>query len=105
MTFDEFQTAAARTSAAPFPERERPLVQGLALCGEAGELANLIKKAAWHGQPADPAKIADEMGDCLWYLADLCGHYGLRLEDVAAGNVAKLQKRYPKGFEVGGGIR
>lgn len=105
LTFSDYQTAAKRTSAAPFPERERPIVQGLALCGEAGELANLIKKAAWHGQPADPARVADELGDVLWYIADLATHYGLDLEHIAAANVEKLARRYPDGFVVGGGVR
>jgi NTP pyrophosphatase (non-canonical NTP hydrolase) len=104
-TFNDYQNAAQRTSAAPWPERERPLVQCLGLCGEAGEVANIIKKAAWHGQPADREKLADEMGDCLWYLADLASHYGLTLRDIAQRNVDKLQARYPDGFVLGGGNR
>lgn len=105
MTFYEYQVAAARTSAAPFPERERPMVQGLGLCGEAGEVADTIKKATWHGIPADPQKISDELGDVLWYVSDLCNHFGLTLEAVAKGNIAKLERRYPKGFVPGGGVR
>jgi NTP pyrophosphatase (non-canonical NTP hydrolase) len=44
MTFDDYQAGAARTSAAPWPERERLMVQTLGLCGEAGEVADLVKK-------------------------------------------------------------
>lgn len=46
MTFDDFQTMAKRTSAVPWDERpgERLLVQTLGLCGEAGELADLVKE-------------------------------------------------------------
>lgn len=105
MTLSDYQRAAARTSAAPFPERERLLVQTLGLCGEAGEVADLVKKATWHGKPLDGATVADELGDVLWYLADLATALGLRLDDIATGNIAKLQRRYPAGFVVGGGIR
>lgn len=105
MTFQEFQQAALRTSAAPFPERERPMVQTLGLCGEAGEVAEMVKKASWHGKPVDIGNMADELGDVLWYVADLASHYGLSMDDIAAGNVAKLQRRYPEGFVVGGGVR
>jgi len=105
MTLQEFQTACARTSAAPFPERERLLVQTLGLCGEAGEVADLVKKATWHGRPLCPADIAIELGDVLWYVADLATALGLTLDEIAAMNVAKLKARYPDGFVVGGGIR
>lgn len=105
MTFDAYQDAAKRTSAAPYPDRERPLVQCLGLCGETGELADLIKKAAWHGKPLSAERFLDEAGDVLWYLADLSTHYGVRLEDAAAGNIQKLATRYPDGFVLGGGVR
>lgn len=105
MTFADYQRLAQRTSAAPFPERERPIVQCLALCGEVGELANLIKKVAWHGTVLDPARVQDELGDVLWYLADLATHYGLDLESVAQSNIEKLHRRYPDGFVLGGGVR
>lgn len=105
MTFDEFQTASLRTSAAPYPDRERPMVQTLGLCGEAGEVAELVKKAAWHGKPVSLEKMADELGDVLWYVADLASHYGLSLSEIAAGNIEKLRQRYPEGFTVGGGVR
>ena len=105
MTLADYQREAARTSSAPFPERERLLVQTLGLCGEAGEVANLVKKHAWHGAALDAVRMTDELGDVLWYLADLATALGVSLEDVAAGNVAKLRRRYPDGFVVGGGVR
>lgn len=105
MTLADYQREAARTSSAPFPERERLLVQTLGLCGESGEVADLVKKHAWHGRKLDRAEIADELGDVLWYLADIATALGVSLEDIAAGNVAKLRRRYPDGFVVGGGVR
>lgn len=105
MTFDDYQTAAARTSAAPWPERERLMVQTLGLCGEAGEVADLVKKATWHGRDLTSSKLADELGDVLWYLADIATARGLRLDHIAQWNIDKLQSRYPDGFTVGGGNR
>lgn len=105
MTLSDFQRKAARTSSAPFPERERLLVQTLGLCGEAGEVADLVKKHAWHGAALDEQRIAEELGDVLWYIADLATALGLSLDAVASINVAKLRKRYPDGFVVGGGVR
>lgn len=105
MTFDDYQREAKRTSAAPWPERERLLVQTLGLCGEAGEVADLVKKDAWHGKPLTSVALADELGDVLWYLADIATARGLSLSAIAEGNIRKLQQRYPGGFTLGGGNR
>jgi NTP pyrophosphatase (non-canonical NTP hydrolase) len=105
MTFDDYQAGAARTSAAPFPERERLMVQTLGLCGEAGEIADLVKKATWHGRILTNEELTNELGDVLWYLADLATSRGINLADVAEHNLDKLARRYPDGFTVGGGIR
>lgn len=105
MTFTEYQQEAKRTSAAPWPERERLMVQTLGLCGEAGEVADMVKKATWHGKPIDRTKLQDELGDVLWYLADIATACGLSLDEIASENLDKLQKRYPSGFVLGGGNR
>jgi NTP pyrophosphatase (non-canonical NTP hydrolase) len=105
MTFDDYQAAAARTSAAPWPERERLMVQTLGLCGEAGEVADLVKKAMWHGRELTDEELTKELGDVLWYLADLATAKGLNLADIAEHNIAKLLVRYPNGFVIGGGVR
>ena len=70
----------------------------LALAGEAGELANLIKKYWRHGHAWNEAAIADELGDILWYVAVLADAINMPLADIAEGNIAKLKRRYPSGF-------
>ena len=105
MTFDDYQAGAARTSAAPWPERERLMVQTLGLCGEAGEVADLVKKATWHGRELTDAELTKELGDVLWYLADLATARELNLSDIAQANLDKLAQRYPDGFVLGGGNR
>lgn len=104
MTFYDYQRAALRTSQAE-PHRERLLVQALGLNGEAGEVAELIKKWAWHGKPLSPDVLGDELADCLWYISDLASAVGLNLDDVAARNIHKLALRYPNGFTADGGTR
>lgn len=106
MTFKDYAAAAARTAHAPgLDESQRLLVQTLGLCGEAGEVADLVKKDAWHGKPLSDDVLAEELGDVLWYLADIARARGLSLTAIAEGNIAKLARRYPRGFERGGGVR
>ena len=97
MDLDEFQRLAWRTSG-KFTERDLRLHAIIGLAAEAGEAADLLKKVEFFGHDLDPAKLANELGDVLWYLADTASAYGLSLNDIAEGNVAKLRARYPEGF-------
>lgn len=65
----------------------------LALCGEAGELANKLKKAHRAGISPDAATLADELGDVLWYCASVAQELGMSLEEIASMNLEKLRKR------------
>jgi NTP pyrophosphatase (non-canonical NTP hydrolase) len=98
MDFSTYQRLAART-ASPDPDMaKRRLIAALGLTGEAGEVAEVIKKEIGHGHPADAAKIAKEVGDVLWYAALLATLYELDLGEIAAANIEKLRARYPEGF-------
>lgn len=70
----------------------------LGVAGEAGEVADLIKKHLFHDKPLDDAALLRELGDVLWYLSYLAQATGHTLEEVALANVEKLRKRYPNGF-------
>lgn len=98
ITFHAYQQAAARTADAEAQVRDRRLMAALGLAGEAGEVVDLIKKVEGHGHALDPAKLAEELGDLLWYVAEVASCYGLDLAAIAAGNIAKLERRYPEGF-------
>lgn len=76
------------------------LVWALGLAGEAGEVADLLKKVHGHGKTYEPVKMLKELGDVLWYLSNLADAHGFTLEQVAHANVAKLRARYPAGFTV-----
>jgi NTP pyrophosphatase (non-canonical NTP hydrolase) len=100
MTFDEYQTEAARTSGAGSDTDDMRLaIAALGVAGEAGEVADYIKKVVGHGHALDATRLAKEIGDCLWYCAELCNATGLTLGDVARLNIAKLRARYPDGFD------
>ena len=74
------------------------------LTGEAGEVADEIKKYAGHGHWKDGVDIEKELGDVLWYIAAICKCLGLSMDKIAEANIAKLQKRYSKGFSTQGSI-
>src|SRR5271168_1455306 len=66
----------------------------LALCGEAGELANKLKKHLRAGTDPDNAVLMDELGDVLWYVASTARELGYSLEAVAKYNIEKLALRH-----------
>jgi NTP pyrophosphatase (non-canonical NTP hydrolase) len=102
MDFDTYDVAAARTARrAPGEEldpRTHLAVMALGLTGEAGEVADLIKKHIGHGHPLDSVKLVKELGDVLWYLAAICDALNTSLDHVAVTNIEKLKARYPDGF-------
>ena len=71
----------------------------LGLAGEAGEVANKVKKVLrdWDGTAEDMADrraaIIDELGDVLWYLAEMCTALDTTLDHVAGMNLLKLEYR------------
>ena len=93
MNFNEYQKIARST--AVYPEEYKVVYPALGLCGEAGEVADKIKKTIRGDRPLEEVigNIADELGDVLWYLAILADDLGVELEDVAKWNVDKLQRR------------
>lgn len=71
---------------------------GLGIAGEAGEVADLIKKHLHHGHELDRDKLIKELGDVAWYLALGCSVLKVDMKTVLWKNVEKLKKRYPEGF-------
>jgi NTP pyrophosphatase (non-canonical NTP hydrolase) len=70
----------------------------LGLVGEAGEASEVIKKGLFHGHGIKTEELHKELGDVLWYVAELCNASGTTLEAVIQGNMEKLKRRYPNGF-------
>jgi NTP pyrophosphatase (non-canonical NTP hydrolase) len=93
MTLDEYQREAMRTAG-----NGDLAIWALGVAGEAGEVADMVKKIVGHGHPMDREKLVKELGDVLWYVAVLADKIGAPLREVAVANMAKLRARYPDGF-------
>jgi NTP pyrophosphatase (non-canonical NTP hydrolase) len=97
MNFEEYQSEASQT--ALYPRRMSNLeYPTLGLAGEAGEVANIVKKIQRDndGIITDEirGKLKDELGDVLWYISACSDELGLTLNEVAEFNVSKLAKRH-----------
>jgi NTP pyrophosphatase (non-canonical NTP hydrolase) len=83
---------------------ERLLTAGVGINAEGGEFLEIIKKMIFQGKPWNDANrehLIIELGDIMWYVAQACIALGVSFDDVVAGNVTKLEKRYPGGnFDV-----
>ena len=99
MTINEYQAAALRTAQTEqLTANELLLNSALGLCGESGEVADIVKKFRFQGHDLDFEHIAKELGDVAWYLAVGAYAIGLDLESIFRMNKEKLEARYPDGF-------
>ena len=104
MNFNEYQKEALRTekgmNKVSAGDANGYILNGvMGLNGEAGETIDIVKKHVFQGHELDREHLAEELGDCLWYIAVTANGIGYTLEDIAKMNVEKLHKRYPNGFE------
>ena len=97
---NEYQDMAAST--AIYKVEHQVIYPALGLAAEAGEVANKVKKILRDGK-FDREAIADEVGDCLWYIAALCRDLNVSMSDLAAANLKKLQDRKKRGVISGNG--
>ena len=98
MTLNEYQELAMRTAMNTHPYNSTLEYACLGLSGETGEFCDLTKKMLYHGHTYSRAKLIEELGDILWYVAYAAKALDVDLDEVAAINVAKLRHRYPDGF-------
>lgn len=97
MNFEQYQSEASQT--ALYPRRLNNLeYPTLGLAGEAGEVANIVKKIQRdHGGLLNDeirGKLKDELGDVLWYISACADELDLTLTEIAEFNVQKLAKRH-----------
>lgn len=95
---NEYQTLANVTKNKDISYDQALTNYALGLTGEAGEVADIIKKHVFHGHTLDKEELIKELGDVMWYLATLASTLDVTIEEIACRNVAKLQRRYPEGF-------
>ncbi len=104
MDLREYQRQAALTNrvllsspSGEMPEGPAILVPLLGLAGEVGSLLTEFKKHLRDG-PAHRLfreQVQEDLGDLLWYVADVASKFGLDLDDIAAANLAKTRDRWP----------
>ncbi len=100
MTINEYQQLAMHTLNPKLSQKDVLINGVMGLCGEAGEVIDLVKKHLAQGHDLDREKMIKELGDVAWYLAETAYALGIPLEDVLQGNIDKLKKRFPDGFTV-----
>ena len=112
LTPNEYQKLAARTicdqeDAARRMVKYRPQFEDydlvavqlnhavMGIGGEQGELCTALQRWIYYNKPLDAINFQEELGDVLWYVAEACEALGVKMEDIMAKNIAKLQVRYP----------
>ena len=78
----------------------RLLTAAVGISAEGGEFMEIVKKMVFQGKPWNDDNrehLIIELGDVMWYVMQACAALDVSLEDVVAGNVEKLKKRYPGG--------
>jgi NTP pyrophosphatase (non-canonical NTP hydrolase) len=94
-------------STAHYPRNESLTYPALGLAGEAGEFADHAKKVIRDdGGEVTPQRreaMAKELGDVLWYVAQVATEAGLDLDEVAQANLDKLLSRQQRGVLSGSG--
>ena len=105
MTLNEYQQKALET--AFYPTEYKVIYPALGLTGEAGEVADKIKKVIRDNKgeiSKDKAlELAKEAGDVLWYIATLAHDIGFTLEEIGQMNYEKLHSRQERGVLGGSG--
>jgi NTP pyrophosphatase (non-canonical NTP hydrolase) len=104
MDFSTYQAKSRRT--AKYPAIGHPVIYPtLGLANEAGEVAGKVKKifrdkGGVIGESEREA-LKGELGDVLWYIAQVCTELEISLDEVAEGNIEKLYSRLERG-KIGG---
>lgn len=109
MSFDSYQSLSRRTMPTDRSYMGKLWIlnnYGLGLTGEAGEVADLIKKKVHHGHDfINEDDFKKELGDVLHYLAGIATLMNISFGDVAIANIQKLKERYPDGFNTADSIK
>ncbi len=107
---DKYQRMAARTlidgPGFTLTDNEFMIVwKSLALAGEAGELAETVKKGLLHRHGLDRDAVIKELGDVMWYVAALATLMDVSLAEIMGLNIEKLLERYPDGYNTADSIK
>ena len=99
MTINDYQKLAMTTLNRSLSQKDILVNAVMGLCGESGEATDIVKKHLFQGHDLDKEKLAKELGDIAWYLAEAATALDMNLEDIFKANIEKLKLRYPEGFD------
>ena len=99
MRVNEYQELAMKTLNPELDKKDVLINSVMGLCGESGEAIDIVKKWLAQGHDLDRERLAKELGDIAWYLAEAATALDMSLDDILSANIEKLRKRYPEGFE------
>lgn len=99
MTINEYQKLAMTTLNPALSQKEVLINSVMGLCGESGEAVDIVKKHLFQEHELNKEKLAKELGDIAWYLAEAATALDIPLDTIFQGNIDKLKMRYPEGFD------
>lgn len=96
MDMNRYQQRAIETRQVPANDVQPVMMSLLGLAGESGQLLSEYKKFLRDGQShtLHHARVSEELGDLLWYIASVADHFDLVLSDVAVENLRKIEERW-----------
>lgn len=97
MDIETYSKLALRTAPEGYTHRDNVIHAALGIGGEAGEILDHVKKAAFNDRALDHEHLVAEVGDLMWYLNLLVLSLGPTWGHVLAVNIAKLETRYKGG--------
>lgn len=98
MEIKEYQELALNTKAPLLTLLDENIHMTLGMVTEAGEIADVFKKKLAYGKEIDYVNVKEELGDIMWYIANMCNVNGWDLRDILQTNIDKLRTRYPNKF-------
>ena len=98
MEINDYQRLAMTTLNPALDKKDVLINSVMGLCGESGEAIDIVKKWLAQGHELDRARLAKELGDVAWYLAEAATALDIPLAEILRANLDKLKARYPEGF-------
>lgn len=99
MEIRNFQKNSTRTLNKELNKEQLLSNMVMGISGEAGEVADIIKKHLYQGHNLDIQHLSEEIGDVMFYIVNLATVLGLDMCEILENNISKLKKRYPEGFD------
>lgn len=98
MEIKEYQEKSKRTVADLESKVMNNIHMALGMQTESAEISDVLKKNIAYGKPIDLVNLREELGDLMWYIANMCNINGWDLRDILQTNIDKLSARYPEKF-------